>query len=280
MKKNIYLLLMLIVTLSICSCNSEKKNDLKEKNLKGRVKYVEEKNYSVIDNFGEIDKGKLVSLFTFNKDGNILYAIESIYKKKFVYDSKGYRIEWYKYKSNDHLDCKGTYKYDSKGNMIEKTHCDDDGSLINKETYINDSKGNIIEMNTYYASGGTGKTTYQYDSKGNLIEEVFHSGLKGKITYKYDSKGNMIEENISDDMKIVFSYDSNGNMIIKQIVYGLGAGTYYKYEYEYDSKDNWIKKIEKNKKGEAIRIIERKIVYYGDKDENNYPQWDTPSLQK
>lgn len=166
--------------------------------------------------------------------------------------------------------------------MIEKTHCDDDGSLINKETYINDSKGNIIEMNTYYASGGTGKTTYQYDSKGNLIEEVFHSGLKGKITYKYDSKGNMIEENISDDMKIVFSYDSNGNMIIKQIVYGLGAGTYYKYEYEYeyDSKDNWIKKIEKNKKGEAIRIIERKIVYYGDKDENNYPQWDTPSLQK
>lgn len=72
---------MLIVTLSICSCNSEKKNDLKEKNLKGRVKYVEEKNYSVIDNFGEIDKGKLVSLFTFNKDGNILYAIESIYKK-------------------------------------------------------------------------------------------------------------------------------------------------------------------------------------------------------
>ena len=136
MKKNVFLaLLMLVVAFSTVSCKKEvKKNDLKDNGLNGKVKYIEIKTYSVSNNFGGIQKGKLLKydFKSFNKDGNYLNII--------------------------------------------------DGSL------------------------------------------------GGKDIYKYDSKG------------------------------------------------NWIEEIEKNEMEIPIKITERKIVYYGDADEYNYPEWDSETF--
>mgnify|MGYP001133753860 CR=1 FL=1 len=189
MKKNVFLaLLMLVVAFSTVSFKKEvKKNDLKDNGLNGKVKYIEIKTYSVSNNFGEIQKGKLLEyeFKSFNKDGNYL---------NIIYGS---------------LEAKNIYKYDSKGNNIEESLYNFDGSMEVKYIYKYDSKGNMIEES-------------EYDSDGNL---------KRKYIYKNDSKGNMIEE------------------IIK-----------------------------KNAMEIPFRITERKIVYYGDADEYNYPEWDSETF--
>jgi len=247
--KKIYLLLILIATVSICGCNkevkkndlnNEKKNDLKEYGFKGKVKYVEEKTYYVMKKFGEAQKDKLKEyrLISFKKDGYILNETSSYGIKKFKYDSNGNKIEASLHNSSGSLDWKTKYKYNSKRNKIEANFYNSDGILEGKSKYKYDSKINIIEENHYYSDG----TLYL------------------KTIYKYDLKGNKVES---------CNYSFDGSLDMKET-----------YKYVYDSKENWIKKIVKDENGGAKEITERKIVYYGDKDENNYPQWDTHPLQE
>jgi len=102
------------------------------------------------------------------------------------------------------------------------------------------------------------KIKFEYDSIGNIIEKnLFNSdgSFNNRYTFKYDLKGNELEFRW---------YNSDGSLKGKE-----------EYIYEYDKKNNWIKKI----KNKSNYIIERKIVYYGDKDENNYPEWDSPSFK-
>ncbi len=51
-----------------------------------------------------------------------------------------------------------------------------------------------------------------------------------------------------------------------------------KYIYKYDSKGNMIEEIGKDAMEIPFRITERKIVYYGDADEYNYPEWDSETF--
>ena len=45
--------------------------------------------------------------------------------------------------------------------------------------------------------------------------------------------------------------------------YSLAKGESYTYDYEYDDKDNWIKKIERKKDSQkATRIFVREIEYF------------------
>ena len=153
---------------------SEKKNDLTEENLKGKVKSIKETPYEAVEKFGQIEKGDML---------NTYFTIFTIYNKK------GNTIEENDYNSDGSLFSKFTYKYDEKGNIIEKNDYDSDGRLDYKTTYKYDEKGNMIEA-TYYNSDGrlSSKTTYKYDEKGNTIEENDYnsdSSLNSKTTYKY-----------------------------------------------------------------------------------------------
>ena len=215
---------IILATLS-ASCNqSEKKNDLTEENLKGKVKSIKETTYKAVDKFGQIEKGDVLNNY-FN-----------------IYNEKGNKIEDNFYDSDGNLSSKDTYEYDEKGNNIEKNNYDSDGSLNSKTTYKYDKKGNKIEDNSYDSDGSlNSKTTYKYDEKGNNIEKNNYDSdgsLNSKTTYKYDEKGNMIE------------YNTDGRF-----------GEKYTYKYEYDKNNNWIQQVtyEDNK---PIQITERIIEYY------------------
>ena len=173
--------------LCLVSCNqSEKKNDLTEENLKGKVKSITENTYEAVDKFGQIEKGDVLV------DSSAVYTDDGHFK---IYNEKGNKIEENYYNSNGRLYSKTTYKYDEKGNMIEDNFYDsDDGSLIYKNTYKYDEKGNKIEE-------------YHYDEDGKF---------NYKYTYKYNEKGNMIEKNNYDsngrlDYKYTYEYDKNNN---------------------------------------------------------------------
>ena len=222
------IILAILSVLRLVSCKqSEKKNDLTEENLKGKVKSIKETLYEAVDKFGQIEKGNWFNnYFT-------------------IYDKKGNIIEENDYDSDGSLNSKTTYKYDEKGNKIEENDYDSDGRLSYKYTYKYDEKGNIIEENHYDSDGRLrSKYTYKYDKKGNMIEANFYNSdgsLSFKFTYKYDEKGNMIE---------VTYYDSDGSLNYKTT-----------YKYEYDKNNNWTQKIQYRNTIPNI-ITERIIEYY------------------
>ncbi len=88
------------------------------------------------------------------------------------------------------------------------------------------------------------KFTFIYNDKGFKIENYIYSNedkLEKKNTYIYDSQNNVIEESC---------FDSVNALLYKT-----------EYKYEYDSQNNWIKKI-KISEGKAISVVERKIEYF------------------
>ena len=181
------IILAILSVLCLVSCNqSEKKNDLTEENLKGKVKSITENTYEAVEKFGQIEKGDVLV------DSSAVYTDDGRFK---IYNEKGNKIEENYYNSNGRLYSKTTYKYDEKGNMIEDNFYDsDDGSLIYKNTYKYDEKGNIIEEYHYDEDGKFNyKNTYKYDEKGNIIEENHYDSngrLDSKYTYEYDKNNN------------------------------------------------------------------------------------------
>ena len=210
---------------------SEKKNDLTEENLKGKVKSIKENTYEAVEKFGQIEKG------------DALYDDDAF--PFTIYNEKGNKIEENHYYSDGSLLDKYTYKYDENGNKIEVNNYYSDGRLILKITYKYDENGNNIEECYHYEDGILSeKHTYKYDENGNIIERNdynFSSSLDKKYTYKYDEKGNIIEIN---------NYNSDGRLDSK-----------YTYKYKYDKNNNWIQQVE-YKNNKPIQIRERIIEYY------------------
>ena len=181
------IILVILSVLCLVSCNqSEKKNDLTEENLKGKVKSITENTYEAVDKFGQIEKGDVLV------DSSAVYTDDGRFK---IYNEKGNKIEENYYNSNGSLIYKNTYKYDEKGNKIEENYYNSNGRLYSKTTYKYDEKGNMIEDNFYDSDDGSliYKTTYKYDEKGNIIEENHYDSngrLDSKYTYEYDKNNN------------------------------------------------------------------------------------------
>lgn len=119
MKKIILVILSVLCLVSYGQLEkkTEKKNDLTEENLKGKVKSIKETLYEAVDKFGQIKKG------------NVLNNYFTIYNKK------GNTIEGNEYYSNRRFNYKTTYKYDEKGNNIEENYYNSNGRLYEKHTY-------------------------------------------------------------------------------------------------------------------------------------------------
>ena len=176
------IILVILSVLCLVSCNqSEKKNDLTEENLKGKVKSITENTYEAVDKFGQIEKGDVLV------DSSAVYTDDGRFK---IYNEKGNKIEENYYNSNGSLIYKNTYKYDEKGNKIEENYYNSNGRLYSKTTYKYDEKGNKIEEYHYDEDGKFNyKYTYKYDEKGNKIEENWYDSdgsLYEKHTYKYE----------------------------------------------------------------------------------------------
>ena len=181
------IILVILSVLCLVSCNqSEKKNDLTEENLKGKVKSITENTYEAVDKFGQIEKGDVLV------DSSAVYTDDGHFK---IYNEKGNKIEENYYNSNGRLIYKNTYKYDEKGNIIEENYYNSNGRLYSKATYKYDEKGNMIEDNFYDSDNGSliYKNTYKYDEKGNNIEKNNYDSngrLDSKHTYEYDKNNN------------------------------------------------------------------------------------------
>lgn len=135
--------------------------------------------------------------------------------------------------------------------------------LIDYELNKYNISGNI-EFSIINSEDESYKLKYLYDDKGkkekrekyNLLNELLST-----YNYQYDSKGNIIEEENSNNTQ-----NKCGGIVLEDS---------YSYKSELDDKSNWIKQTRYNEDGFADLITEKNIVYYGDKDEKEYSNWES-----
>ncbi|MGE0021491.1 MAG: hypothetical protein AB7S72_17590 [Draconibacterium sp.] len=244
--KTLFLLFILF------SCTNEViKNDLTEKNLKGRVKSITESRYNAIEKFGEVEKDSLIdtTVFVYDEKGNSNFTDRDRYKSNdpnCKFDERGNPIEYTttgKYINN----WKYKLKWDDKNRVIEHCVFDNYGNLNLKRTFKFDDKGNKIEEGWQSAShSDPTKFTYRkhinkYDDENNLISKFIEDNIDGSLspeeTYKYDAKGNMVEEKHFSDGSIFSikkcTYDNVGKLIEtneKTLDNSFNVRTIYKYD--------------------------------------------------
>jgi len=277
------------------SCSSNNNSDLRQTNLKGNVKSVEELLYNATEKDGDITKGEQINLkyTSYNRDGNLIkfFDKQSDINIIFRYDSKGNKIEEKDYyTSKGNLKSKVSIKNNSDGKKIEESYFNPQGGLYAKNIFRYDSKGNKIEViESNSEESPSSKDLFKYNDKGYLIEELHYNSegnLSTRYTYKYDIN-NLIESNWYKgdgklDMKIINKYDSKGNKIEDKTYDSKGNITstetfiyndnrkiierknkdfidsiYLKYIYKYDSIGNIIEKTLYNLNG----VIELKWNY-------------------
>ena len=220
------------------------KTDLEKENIAEKVKRVREEIFEAKkSSSGEVEKVKSI-------DVEITVYDEKGFKKpesgaKIKKDSNGRILEEEGYWEGRPASMV-SYKYDTKGNLIQDTYYgyeSGDGFLNN---YKYNDKGWVTEVITD-GEPSSPPRQYEYDKEGNKITEIYHGYESGKSKYKYDERGNIVEhEWISGDATL----NNQGEVTT--------------YKYEFDSKGNWISKIEYNGKNELQIITERTIEYYID----------------
>lgn len=252
---NFYIIIFLSLLCFSCFSDEEVMNDLKKNNLKGKVKSMEEAVYDVVEKDGEIEKSNLN------------------WKHLIVYNREGNKMMKKTYKLDGSVEDVYMYKYDRKGRLIEELGTDAAGEYSTKMVYEYDDKGRMIEDNLWtpeYAHP-ISTSTYEYDEKGMLTESIiWYTSKKNRVMWKYvyeyndkgqESVSKTYKEDGSLERKNIFEYNNKGDMISMVVESDRFDPSRHTYNYEYDEKGNWIRRIQTDQ-GEPYQIIERTIEYY------------------
>jgi len=190
-------------------------------------------------------KGRLVESLVCNHDGSP-YA-----KYQANYGDKGKVEETYHSAKGDLLD-RTAYSYSPEGRLAGKTIEKTRKSMKGGTVLSYDEKGRIIEkLHTHTNDPDGFKVVYAYDDGQNKVEETTFD-LKGKptghATNRYDTQWRLVEQEF--DLKpgtgglssCTIVYDANGN-IAEETLYIVDAISKWRYEYQADSHNNWIRRI-------------------------------------
>ncbi|MGS2727893.1 hypothetical protein ACU8DI_14885 [Psychroserpens sp. BH13MA-6] len=246
-------ILLPLIFLSIASC-SKPKTDIENFNLKGDVWKIQETTYDASEKFGNyVTEDKEYSghsYLEFNEQGNLV-EYRSL-------DKRG--------KTNWNQD----FKYNDKNIRTEITTLED-GKVDRKEiNSINNDKITKVEV---YDGDGEKTNIYNYEYSGHNISNGYVQNDKGKTTLIFKNvwnKGQLVKQEVKDslgDLDYLDQYERNDFNDVILYTYSNPKDSIkntYKYDYEYDEKNNWIKKYDFDKNGKIDNIIIRNIVYFDD----------------
>lgn len=262
------------------SCNSQQSkntSDLKNENLKGRVKTTVE-YYDSSENSDGVIIGPKKQIKIYDESGNLIEVKNEIYvekkiehvdneiiernyledntislEKKIVqnFDAKNriLKEEIFENSKKRNSYTKILYHYDSNNNLVKEEAFEESGDLnyYKEFTYLNSKL--VKEINKYI---GPDRPTeiITYNLKDNSSESyMFHNNNPShhfsKRHTKYNSNNDIVEETI------LMYYEPN--------VLGNEQTLYFKYRYDKNS--NWITKTEYFK-GEINNVIHREIIYF------------------
>ena len=229
MKKNIALLLGLVLGLGFVSCSSDDDND--DEYTNGEGKYLAERIVTRYDwkDGKRSSEGKTYSIYRYNEKGqtiNVEYPSDGD-RVDIKYDENGMEIE-NDYQLSNNSSFKNIFEYNSFGKVSVKYRYVED-RLRETWEYEYDNNGRVIkETDTYHYVDGTSKTatifTYGYSEKADT-------------TYLYyPNNGGFYRKSINER-------DSHNGRSRSTIIYANGDTDVLEYEQEYDSKGEIIKSV-------------------------------------
>jgi YD repeat-containing protein len=263
MKRLTVILVSLLVSLpNYAALGQNKKTDVENDGLKGKVKSKRYNYYDAEKKDNKIIKGR-------DKGEGYLYE----------YDEKGNKIKNTDIDTNGLLYSPTYYKHDEKGHLIEELSPSDslhDGKRI---IYNYNEKGYINEEYEYIGDSLKTlkqKVSYKYDDKGNLIERRTsgNKSLLSKNIFKYDKANNLIEEDCYNWDSTIWSKhilfnDFDGRKIQCDVYKGDG-NLESRVTYKYNDKGKEIEWACYHKDGTLDR---KDITIYDDKGVLQGQEW-------
>ena len=228
MKKNIALLLGLVLGLGFVSCSSDDDDD---EYTNGEGKYLAERIVTRYDwkDGKRASEGGTYSIFRYDEKGqtiNVEYPSDGD-RVNIKYDENGREIE-NDYQRSNNSSFKNIFEYNSFGKVSVKYRYIED-RLSETVEYEYDNNGRVIkETDTYHHADGTRKTatifTYGY-------------GEKADTTYLYyPNNGGFYRKSINER-------DSHNAILRSTVVYANGDTDVLEYEQEYDAKGRITKSV-------------------------------------
>lgn len=276
-------ILGMIVAMIICSCGRQQ-NDLtlQEFEVSGDVKSIRTTGYEATEKFGEISEGDVLygiyyedvnNLIVFNKDGHIIeisifnYSGDLSKKSVYVYDGDDKVIKINKYDGDGDEIGRTVFTYNNNKKVTKIVDYDESGKiyLTQKNEWDGDKLTKIQSINEY--TGSNYSLIYEYN--GNTVKIVEYKN--GKPTGEYsECENKKLKKIVTKDFTMSLTFNNKGlctsivnGRMINTNPYHMTNGESYTYDYEYDDKDNWIKKIERKKDSQkATRIFVREIEYF------------------
>ena len=253
------------------------KTDRSAFDLKGPVKFLSTATFLAEEQSGKLVKDGeefMTEAYLFNKDGLITSVRETdeedVFNSRLNYlDNK--LVEVKRYQGKEELVGRMKLTYNEQGLQSIIYIYDAEGDLEEKTVLSYNSKNQLVKEVNYDGDGQkTSETIKQYNSDGRLAKETetFRNSddkMETKlIVYTYNTKGQVVTrdelENDGERKVYKLEYDQFDN-VIKEYA---DAKTYYKYTYEYDSKNNWTvqHKTHAFLNTKAHYITERIVRYY------------------
>ena len=267
--------------------NEKVENDLTKYNLKGKVKEVIEKEYSIKEAFGETVKDELKRIHNkleFDLKGNLkqktYYRDSTIsFYYIYVYDRNGNNIEFSDYNKEGEIQWKSQTTYEEKGVMSESKSYDRGDSLRWITKYEYDNNDQLIKNSVYNLDGELQMYwVYEYDKEGNMIQITQKNAQEDKIQKmtkrKYDLLGNITESitydkegketsryaNVYNEEGLIVQYDTQSIRNGRKSTY-----SWTNNNFSFDDTENWTKYIRYTDMGNDIldtTLFERTYTYY------------------
>ncbi len=274
--------------------NEKIENGLTKYNLKGKVKEVVEKEYSIKEAFGETAKDELKRIndkLEFNLKGNLTqrtsydrdFNMNNYYVSE--YNSKGDEIKYSYYNKEGELNRYHVSIYESKGIKKETKSYNSTDSVLWQSLFEYNTDDQLIKIksiNMQTSEYPTYFVEYEYDEAGNQIsvtdKKLLDQGTEiiRMEKRKFDVNGNLIQSiTYNKEGKEIQSYTNVYNEEGLRIQYDRqytsprdGRKSTYSYtssNFEFDDRGNWIKHIRYIDMGDNMLdtiLLERTYTYY------------------
>jgi hypothetical protein len=227
-------------------------------------KYDKNRKFSTANSILRNSNGKVISTLNRSYFGIFL-------KTETDYDETGNVIKETDYGGNfkeDEISGNRMFYYDEKKQETKNVTRGLDGKVQSKAVFKYDSEGNKI-YNAFFLDENTISSYYKtaYNSNGDKISESkFGRNDKFEETKYFNTNGSLkrtrfLQDVSGDSIDVLYVY--NENDLVIQHLYCSKTDTLVKiiFEYNFDSKGNWIERVQK-KNGLVQSRTERRLEYY------------------
>lgn len=271
MKSKPFIPFVFFMLLNIGNLIFSQPSDLMRKNLKGNVLEVISYYYNrpaLIDS-RKVDKGELKTMLTttYNDLGNELSFSDGQYRTISEYDENGYKIG---FRLEDDSGAFQSVKIEnnSRGKRVSEIVYNARKTIIGKRLYTRNRDTTIV-LEFGYPQLEIPKNKSLYNRNGNKIHEEKFNQEGDKllaISFRYNKDQLLVfKSQFNYGHSVTYSetkyvYNQNNDLVHKMILEKKG-NVIYRYEYEYDDKQNWTSKTE-YENDIVVQVQERKIKYY------------------